>query len=147
MTMTFLSKMRHVLPQIFKAIYHAAWRHMNKVQRLSRCQKLSLFLALAMIGTHGMPYQQRHRTVARRHRATTSRAIRRRKVIRRGSINRTSTTKRGDRHFDVAGGISGSVLHPKNTRFRATYMSKREMTCWQLMHRNNNAHDEKNADL
>ena len=63
--------------------------------------------------------------------------------MRSGNISRTSTSKRGDRHFDVAGGISGSFLHPKVTTFKPTYMSKQEMTYWQLVHRIHSAHDEK----
>ena len=59
--------------------------------------------------------------------------------MHRSSAIRACTTKRGDRHFDTTGGISGSFLHPKETRTKKAYMNKLEMTYWQNIHRMTNS--------
>ena len=57
-----------------------------------------------------------------------------RKCMRSKSTIRACRDKRGDRHYDKVGGISGSYLHPKTDEKKAAYMSKQEMTYVQHLH-------------
>ena len=123
----------------FSTTCNGFMRFLGIMLRLSRSQKIIIMLTVAIMFLHMTPLQQRQGARARdnnksyarwhqRARYTTQRSNR----CRRSKITiRACHPRRGDRHFDMIGGISGSFLHPKTSDKKAAYMSKQGMTYWQ----------------